>query len=121
MLLLGVASPILLRPQALPIRTSLGDGAVSGCTNIVDPQTPPVIAGSAEELRSLISRAQEASLVGDHAVARDAYRQALLLSPREPRLAYYLGREHEALAEALPAIRAYCRYLALERVCRGRR
>jgi tetratricopeptide (TPR) repeat protein len=61
----------------------------------------------------LIADAEEAALQGEHTAARDAFAKAAALDPTNSRVAYYLGREHEALQESAPAVLQYCRYLAL--------
>jgi tetratricopeptide (TPR) repeat protein len=104
-----------LHGQSLPILTGLGGITVSGCSGVpvaASPQTAP--SATSAELRSLIARAQDASLVGDHVAARDAYARATEIAPFEPRLTYYLGREHEALRDGRAAVQAYCRYLTLD-------
>ena len=100
--------------QRLPLKTTLPAGGASGCA-AYPPVTPPSAAVPADdpETRRLISDGQEAALQGEHAAARDAFAQAAQRAPANARLAYYLGREHEARNEGTAAIRAYCRYLAL--------
>lgn len=105
--------PELASAQSLPIQSTIGVTPVSGCVSA--PERAPVSGAqsNAEQLRALINRAQEASLVGDHVDARDAYLGALSIAPLEPRLTYYLGREYEALSDGASAVRSYCRYLSL--------
>jgi len=100
--------------QRLPIKTGLAAAGVSGCATF--PAQAPVRASnpSAEaEARRLIDEAQDAALEGDHTAARDAFARASVLTPGNARVAYYLGREFEALNEGSNAVREYCRYLAL--------
>ncbi|MFN8573970.1 MAG: tetratricopeptide repeat protein [Gemmatimonadaceae bacterium] len=105
--------PSALNAQSLPINTSIGPAPVSGCTTVSERVAVNSARSNAEELRTFINRAQEASLVGDHVVARDSYRSAVAIAPLEPRLTYYLGREYEALNDGSAAVQTYCRYLAL--------
>jgi tetratricopeptide (TPR) repeat protein len=89
--------------------------APTGCAAFA-PATTPVSTsplGEAGETRRLIDAGQEAALQGEHAAARDAFAQAVARSPGNALLAYYLGREHEALSQPTDAVREYCRYLQL--------
>ena len=111
-----LASSSLGAQQAarLPVKTALAASGVSGCAAFPPPAQVRASAPSAEsESRRLIDDAQDAALQGDHTAARDAFAKASLLVPGNARVAYYLGRELEALAESNPAVREYCRYLAL--------
>lgn len=102
------------QPARLPVKTALAASGVSGCAAFPPPAQVRASAPSAEsESRRLIDDAQDAALQGDHTAARDAFAKASLLVPGNARVAYYLGRELEALAESNPAVREYCRYLAL--------
>ncbi|NUQ12037.1 MAG: hypothetical protein HUU26_06890 [Gemmatimonadaceae bacterium] len=56
---------------------------------------------------------QEAALQGEHEQARNAFAEAARRSPNNAIVAYYLGREHEALQANTEAVREYCRYLQL--------
>lgn len=106
----GGAQPL----QRLPVKTALAAAGVSGCAAF--PAQAPVRASNPNdeaEARRLIDEAQDAALEGDHRAARDAFARASVLSPGNARVAYYLGRELEALAEGANAVREYCRYLAL--------
>ncbi len=99
--------------QLAPKRT-LAAGAPQGCAAIISPLNPssgPVTDDA--ETRRLISSGQEASLQGEHTVARDAFAQATKRSPYNAVLAYYLGREHEFLGATTDAVKEYCRYLQL--------
>jgi tetratricopeptide (TPR) repeat protein len=100
--------------QRLPLKTTLAAGGASGCAAYA-AATPVSAAVPADdpETRRLISDGQEAALQGEHGAARDAFTKAAQRAPSNARLAYYLGREHEALNEGAAAVRAYCRYLAL--------
>lgn len=102
--------------QALVIKPALAASGVTGCSAFV-PQTPrPGATNPAAEAEAaqLISDAESAALQGEHIAARDAFTKAAALVPGNARVAYYLGREHEALNENGNAVRQYCRYLALQ-------
>ncbi len=97
----------LLRPKR-----TLTAGAAPGCElapAAVDNNAPRNNA----EARRLAAAAQEAALQGDQVAARAAYVRAAQLNPADERLTYDLARAHEELSDTLPAIGAYCRYLAL--------
>lgn len=101
-------------PDRFKVKTALAASGVSGCATF--PAPPPAQATTANadaESRRLIDEAQDAALQGDHAAARDAFARAATLVPGNARVAYYLGRELEALTESTAAVREYCRYLAL--------
>ena len=96
----------------------LGTLGPAGCQ--IGTGTTPVVGVStlsprdaADSTRRLIAAGQDAAVQGDHAAARDAFILAKSLSPTNARVAYYLGREFEDLAELPNAQREYCRYLAL--------
>lgn len=112
-----VLAPRTASPQRLPIKATLVAGGPSGCAAYPAPPasngSPRPAAGDDAEARRYISDGQEAALQGDHQAARDAFTKAAARAPANARLAYYLGREHEALDSATAAVREYCRYLAL--------
>jgi len=98
----------------LPIKTGLAASGVSGCAAFPQPTQTGATAPNADaESRRLIDDAQDAALQGDHAAARDAFARAAVLVPGNARVAYYLGRELEALTDNTSAVREYCRYLGL--------
>ncbi len=102
------------QPQGLRVKTALAASGVSGCAAFPAQAPTRASAPNADaESRRLIDEAQDAALQGDHAAARDAFAKAATLVPGNARVAYYLGRELEALTEHNPAVREYCRYLAL--------
>lgn len=110
---LAVGSTVL-EAQGLPIKSALAASGVSGCAAFPPPaQAINATPNADAESRRLIDEAQDAALQGDHGAARDAFAKAALLVPGNARVAYYLGRELEALVEATLAVREYCRYLAL--------
>lgn len=101
--------------QGLPIKTAVAASSVGGCAAFAPPSiaSGSVAPNADAEARRLSDEAQDAALQGDHAAARDAFARAARLTPGNARIAYYLGREHEALRESTDAVREYCRYLAL--------
>lgn len=102
--------------QALPLKTALAASGVTGCTAFVPAAPRPAATnpGTEAEAAQLISDAEAAALQGEHIAARDAFTKAAALVPSNARVAYYLGREHEALNENGNAVRQYCRYLSLQ-------
>lgn len=111
--LLALAIPATA--QQLAPKATLGVAGPTGCAAFPPATTPPGSSASADdpETRRLIEQGQEAAVQGEHAAARDAFTRAAELAPTNARIAYYLGREHEALRDRTAAVREYCRYLAL--------
>lgn len=101
--------------QSFPLKTSLAATGTTGCSALVvaPPQTSRSNPTAEAEAQQLISDGEDAALQGEHAAARDAFAKAAALAPNNARLAYYLGREHEAMLENANAVREYCRYLVL--------
>ena len=101
--------------QGFALKSSLAASGVTGCASFVLPATPAPAPNPSTnaEAEQLISEAEAAALQGEHIVARDAFTKAATLVPGNARVAYYLGREHEALKENANAVRQYCRYLSL--------
>lgn len=110
LLLLASAAP--LSAQSLPAKRTLTTGAAPGC-DVAPALTDASSPRNTAEARRLAAVAQEATLEGDQVAARDAFSRASQLNPADERLLYDLARAHEALADTLPAIGAYCRYLGL--------
>lgn len=106
----AAASPA--QAQTLRPKRTLTTGAAPGC-ELAPAATDQNTARDNAESRRLSAAAQEAALVGDQVAARDNYVRAAALNPADERLAYDLARAHEELADTLPAIGAYCRYLSL--------
>lgn len=98
--------------QTLRPKRTLTTGAAPGC-ELAPAATDQNTARDNAEARRLSAAAQEAALVGDQVAARENYVRAAALNPADERLAYDLARAHEELADTLPAIGAYCRYLSL--------
>ena len=98
--------------QLAPKRT-LAASAPQGCAALVNSANLSGPASDDSETRRLISAGQEAALQGEHELARDSFAQAAKRSPRNAVLAYYLGREYEALNSNNDAVKEYCRYLQL--------
>jgi len=62
-----------LGAQSLPVQSVLGTTAVSGCSATPAPAPVNGQVLPAEVRKTLVERAQDASLQGDHVAARDAY------------------------------------------------
>ena len=77
------------------------------------PVPPPTAQQVVEEANRLATLGQESSIEGDHRAARDQFKQAATLDPRDASLAYRLGREYEDLQQRERAVHEYCRYLSL--------
>lgn len=122
LLLLVIAGGIPGRGQAqLAPKRTLAAAAPTGCAALAPSQAPlsaSPIGGDDAETRRLVSAGQEAALQGEHAAARDAFVQAAQRSPMNAMVAYYLGREQEALQANTDAVREYCRYLLLSPAAR---
>ena len=100
--------------QRLAPKRTLAATTPQGCAALLPaPTNSSGNSGDDAETRRLIGAGQEASLQGEHAVARDHFAQAAKRSPHNALLAYYLGREHETLNANNDAVREYCRYLQL--------
>lgn len=112
---LGVAIvPTAARAQRFELKTSFAAATITGCSPVNAANAPPRPTPTAEgEAAQLIADGQDAALQGEHATARDLFKQATALVPNNGRLAYYLGREYEALQDHANAVAAYCRYLSL--------
>lgn len=110
-----MALPVALHAQSLRLKDVLAGAGATGCAAFPQPvvTSGPVAAAADAEARQLLVTAQDAALLGEHAAARDAFARAATLTPGNARLAYYLGREEEALGTPSAAVAAYCRYLAL--------
>jgi tetratricopeptide (TPR) repeat protein len=65
------------------------------------------------QARELAQRAQQSAILGDRNAARDQLRQATVLDPTNPDLAYQLARAQEAVGATDDAAAAYCRFIAL--------
>ena len=106
--------PLATGAQGFQLKTSLAASGITGCSALPAVSSLAAPNPTAEvEASQLVSDGQDAALQGEHATARDAFAKAATLAPGNARLAYYLGREHEALQENASAVREYCRYLTL--------
>jgi tetratricopeptide (TPR) repeat protein len=74
---------------------------------------PTAAAADTAQARDLAQRGYNAEMLGNLREASSLLRRALELDGADKSAAYHLGRVSEALGEPSPAIRAYCRYLAL--------
>jgi tetratricopeptide (TPR) repeat protein len=111
--LMSVGSAVTASAQGFPLKATMAAAAVTGCGASAAPAITASTPLADEEARALISEGREASLQGELGAARDAYVKAATLAPLNAQLAYDLGRVHEALNEPAPAVREYCRYMAL--------
>ena len=112
----GLLAPPAVRAQRLEPKLDLGGTRVTGCAFL--PLHPAradtgAAADTTGDVQALVEEAQEAAMQGEHAAARDKFLRATRAAPGDARLAYYLGRELEALRDALGAVQQYCRFLAL--------
>jgi TM2 domain-containing membrane protein YozV len=110
-LLAGALSPSHLRGQELPLKRPKLTPITIACPAI--PVPPPTAQQVVEEANRLATLGQESSIEGDHRAARDQFKQAATLDPRDASLAYRLGREYEDLQQRDAAVHEYCRYLSL--------
>jgi tetratricopeptide (TPR) repeat protein len=100
--------------QTLAPKRTLAASAPQGCAALLPAgNTPTGNVTDDTETRRLIGAGQEASLQGEHEVARDAFIQATKRNPTNAQIAYYLGREYETLKANNDAVKEYCRYLRL--------
>ena len=109
---IGIAAPLGAQSssQALAAKRALTTGPAPGCdvSNSV-----PVARRDNAEARRLAAAGQEAALIGDQTVAREAFAKAAVLNPGDERIAYDLGRAHEELTDTTKAVSEFCRYLTL--------
>jgi tetratricopeptide (TPR) repeat protein len=103
--------PSHLRGQELPLKRPKLTPITIACPAI--PVPPPTAPQVVEEANRLATLGQESSIEGDHRAARDQFKQASTLDPRDASLAYRLGREYEDLQLRDLAVHEYCRYLSL--------
>jgi hypothetical protein len=109
--LAAALSPSHLRGQELPLKRPKLTPITIACPAI--PAPPPTAQQVVEEANRLATLGQESSIEGDHRAARDLFKQAATLDPRDASLAYRLGREYEDLQQRDAAVHEYCRYLSL--------
>ncbi len=104
-------------------------GAQSGATRaLLKPgsiETPPraVCSGvrptsspteqQRQRARDLAQRGQQSAILGDSPAALRDLRDASVLDPTDPDLAYQLARAYETAKDAANAAKEYCRFLAL--------
>ena len=115
--LLLLATPLCtLIAQGQARRPPLKRGLPVVASRPVCASAAPARAATAQQrrqARELGQRAQQSAILGDRTAARDQLRQATVLDPASPELAYQLARAHEALGANEDATAAYCRFLAL--------
>jgi tetratricopeptide (TPR) repeat protein len=100
--------------QGFVIKPALAASGVTGCAAFVPMRAVATNPATDAEAQQLIADAEAAAAQGEHVAARDAFAKAAALTPSNARIAYYLGREHEALNENTRAVREYCRYLGIQ-------
>jgi TM2 domain-containing membrane protein YozV len=109
--LAAAVAPSRLRSQELPLKRPKLTPISIACPAI--PVPPPTAQQVVEEANRLATLGQESSIEGDHRAARDQFKQAATLDPRDASLAYRLAREYEDLQQRDAAVHEYCRYLSL--------
>ena len=85
--------------------------ARSGCPAPRPFPTPT--AAQRRAARALAERGQQSAILGDRSAAREQLRQAAVLDPSDPELAYQLARAHDAAGANVDAAAEYCRFLSL--------
>jgi hypothetical protein len=105
-----------LGAQELPPRTQLPPGPSDPCESdrVAERLRLPIGGADPEEARSRLSEASEAAIRGEDDRARALLREASLLDPASPEVAYRLGRILETTGEVSQATLEYCSYLALD-------
>jgi len=105
-----------LGAQELPPRTQMPPGPTDMCGDerVSERLRPPIGGADPEEARLRLSQADEAAIQGETDRARSLLREAALLDPASPEVAYRLGRILETTGEVDRATLEYCSYLALE-------
>ena len=98
--------------QQLVLKREIPNAAFT-CSTEVDTGTGVVTDADRQEAARLSSAATQASIVGDHAGARDLLLRASRLDPAAADVSYSLARAYEELENHPAAIRQYCRYLGL--------
>lgn len=114
LLALLAAQPTLLAAQELPVLHLSDPGPRPACPAGEQRREAVPDERARNEARELARSATEAALLGDPEEARDLLRRATEKDSRSPELAYRRARAHDELEEADPAVRWYCRYLALD-------
>lgn len=97
------------RPPLKP--AALDRTARSVCTASRPTSTPS--EQQRARARDLAQRGQQAAIMGDGSAALRDLRDAALIDPTDPDLAYQLARTYETAKDAANAAKEYCRFLAL--------
>ncbi|HEU5210268.1 MAG TPA: DUF6677 family protein [Longimicrobiales bacterium] len=107
-----IASPLAAGAQQLHLKREEPVLAWAGCP--VPASAPePAAPEARQQAERLVATATEATLLGETADALDRLTAAAGLDPASPDVSYRLARMLESLDQREPAIREYCRYLAL--------
>jgi tetratricopeptide (TPR) repeat protein len=116
-LLIGLLAPVLgADAQTAATRLALKRAVPAAPPRSACPAPSPVRAPSSAQraqARQLAQRGQQAAILGDRVSARDQLRQAVMLDPTDPDLAYQLARANEMTGASADAAREYCRFLSL--------
>ena len=99
------ATSALLKPASIEAPVRPVCSAVRPTNSPTDEQR--------QRARDLAQRGQEAAILGDSPAALRNLRDASVLDPTDPDLAYNLARAYETAKDAANAAREYCRFLAL--------
>ncbi len=112
-----VVSPTLARAQSASVSDDLKRTLLPAVMQPACPSesSPPAAPTNQQRIqaRSLASRGQQATLLGDTAAALSDLRQATALDPLDADLAYQLARAYESGGATAGAVGEYCRFLAL--------
>jgi tetratricopeptide (TPR) repeat protein len=98
-------------PKDAMKRAALAVSARGSCAPLPAPLLPT--NEQRRKARDLAERGQQAAILGDSLSARDQLRQAAVLDPTDPDLAYRLARANETSGAIDDAAKEYCRFLAL--------
>jgi tetratricopeptide (TPR) repeat protein len=109
----AIAVPANANAQTLTLKRELPDRDRAVCSTQSAVDAGLVTESDRSEAGRLAGSATQASIVGDHAGARDLLLRATRLDPEAGGVAYLLGRAYEELGSNASAMREYCRYLAL--------
>lgn len=104
--------PAVVHGQALALKPALTPDPVAEMCELVPAQSL-VSLSSLAIVDSLLAQGSEAAILGDHDVAAELLRQAAMLDPGNPVIAYRLGRTLEDRGESDLAVKEYCRFLQI--------
>jgi tetratricopeptide (TPR) repeat protein len=101
------------RPPADALKRGVPVMVVRPVCPALAPRLPTPTPAQRRQARELAQRGQQSAILGDRIAARDQLRQAALLDPTDPDLAYQLARAYESAGSNPDALREYCRFLAI--------